>query len=471
MRKQFIKYWTKTNCSVQLIAALIIGAMSCALRADVSFQKDVTPIFTASCVACHSPEKKKGGLDLTNFKGFAAGGKEGLAFVAGQPVKSKIIEMISGDKPEMPEKGDKLTAAQIEIITKWIKEGAKDDSPVTVLTPVGEGEPGPKPLEKPPVYSALPVITALAYSADGSVLAVSGFHEVLLHSPDGSGLVSRLVGGAPRIESLTFSNDSGKYLIVSGGAPALSGNIQVWDVAARKLIKNYKIGKDTLFGVSISPDNEKIAFGCSDKTARIITLKTGGEILKLDQHSDWCLGTLFTVDGKRILSGSRDQAMKLSDVALGQLVDDINNPLEPVLCMSRHPRQDIVAYGGGLGSARIYKISDNQGRTSERRDTNLIRQSERQPGPVYSIAYSPDGGRVAVGSIGEVRIYSAKDGARLAVLSGHEGAIFAVAFSADGKQVSTGGYDGMVRIFDAGKGTLIKAFAPVPLEKTQQAAR
>jgi WD40 repeat protein len=75
-----------------------------------------------------------------------------------------------------------------------------------------------------------------------------------------------------------------------------------------------------------------------------------------------------------------------------------------------------------------------------------------------------------LGSIGEARIY-AEDGKKLATLSGHEGAIFAVAFSPDGKQVCTGGFDGMVRIFDAEKGTLIKAFAPVQLETAQQASR
>src|SRR2546421_7191528 len=41
--------------------------------------------------------------------------------------------------------------------------------------------------------------------------------------------------------------------------------------------------------------------------------------------------------------------------------------------------------------------------------------------------------------------------------------------SPDGKQVCTGGFDGMVRLFDAEKGTLIKAFAPVQVETSQQA--
>jgi len=138
--------------------------------------------------------------------------------------------------------------------------------------------------------------------------------------------------------------------------------------------------------------------------------------------------------------------------------------------MARHPKEDKVLYGGAMGKARIYKISDNQGRTAGRNDTNKIREFEQQPGPVHSVAWSPDGKRVCLGSIKEARVYG-EDGKKIAMLSGHEGAVFAVAFSPDGKQVCTGGFDGMVRIFDAEKGTLIKAFPVVQVEGSLQAAR
>jgi len=445
------------------------AAKSDAAKATISYQKDVMPILTASCIGCHSPEKKKGGLDLNSYSLMAKGGKEGVVFVAGQPEKSKLVTMVSGPEPEMPEKGDKLTTAQVEILKRWVSEGAKDDSPAPVVKEGPAGEPGPIPLSQPPRYASLPVITAIQYQPDGQAIAISGFHEVLLHKPDGSGIIARLVGGSPRIDSLMFSTD-GKMLAVSGGAPALFGNIQVWDVTEKKLVKNYKEARDTVFGVSFSPDAQRIAFGCTDKSARVIQVSNGAEIMRLDQHNDWCLGTCFTLDGKKIVTGSRDQAMKLSDLMLGQFIDDINNPLEPLVCMARHPKEDKVLYGGAMGKARIYKISDNQGRTAARTDNNRLREFEQQPGPVHSVAWAPDGKRVCLGSIKEARVY-ADDGKKIATLSGHEGAIFAVAFSPDGKQVCTGGFDGMVRLFDAEKGTLIKAFAPVQVENGLQAAR
>jgi WD40 repeat protein len=201
---------------------------------------------------------------------------------------------------------------------------------------------------------------------------------------------------------------------------------------------------------------------------RIIAVADGKELLKFDSHSDWVFGTLWTLDGKRLLTGSRDQAMKLIDAANGQFIDDINKLLEPVLCIVRHPKEDVVLYGGELGTTRTYRISDNQGRTAANNDVNLQKQFERLPGPVHSVAYNPDGSLIAVGGAGtEVRLYNSKDAKRLATLKGHEGAIFAVAFHSQTNQIATGGFDGKVRIYETAKGELLREFVPVPLKPVE----
>src|SRR5438445_10902329 len=120
-----------------------------------------------------------------------------------------------------------------------------------------------------------------------------------------------------------------------------------------KETQSFKVANDSLFGASFSPDGERVAFGCADKTVRLIGVSDGKELMRFDNHSDWVLATAFTVDGKRLLSGSRDRAMKLIDVANGQFIDDINKLLESVLCMARHPKDDIVACGVDLGTPLI----------------------------------------------------------------------------------------------------------------------
>jgi len=107
---------------------LIVLAFSATARADdkaVSYEKDVVPIFKASCIKCHKADKKKGKLDMSTYATLMKGGKQGNPVKPGDPAKSILVEMISGKEPEMPEKGDKLTDAQVQVISTWIKQGAK----------------------------------------------------------------------------------------------------------------------------------------------------------------------------------------------------------------------------------------------------------------------------------------------------------------------------------------------------------
>jgi len=430
----------------------------------VSYYKDLVPVLKRSCTGCHHPGKLKGQLDLTTYDAFKKGGKHGTAFKAGDAKGSSIIEQISGEEPAMPEEGDPLTKEEVALFERWIAEGAKDDTPANA---------GSFKLAEPPTYTVAPVVSALAYSPDGKLLAVSGYHEVLLRSADGSNLVGRFVGESPRIESIAFSPD-GKFLAVAGSAPARFGEIQVWDVAATDANgpqKSWKVALDSVYGVSWSPKADRLAVGCADKTVRILNVADGKELLKFDNHSDWVFGTIWTMDGKRLVTGSRDRAMKLIEAASGQFIDDINKLIDPVMCIARHPKEDVVAYGGELGVARTYKISDNQGRTAANNDVNLRKAFDRLPGPVHAVAYNGDGKLLAIGGAGpEVRIHDSAEAKRVATLKGHEGAIFALVFHPSTNLVATGGFDGKVRIYETEKGELKHAFIPVPLKTPEQRA-
>jgi WD40 repeat protein len=430
----------------------------------VSYYQDLVPILKRSCTGCHHPGKLKGQLDLTTYESLKKGGKHGTGFNPGDAKASSIIEQIGGDEPAMPEEGDKLTKAEVALFERWIAQGAKDDTPATANV---------FKLSEPPIYAAPPVLSALAFSPDGKLLAISGYHEVLLRSADGSNLVARLLGESPRIESLAFSPD-GKFLAVAGSAPARFGEVQVWDMSATSATapqKSWKVALDSVYGISWSPKADRLAVGCADKSVRVLDVADGKELLKFDNHSDWVFGTIWTMDGKRLVTGSRDRAMKLIDASNGQFIDDINKLIEPVLCIARHPKEDVVAYGGELGVARTYRISDNQGRTAANNDVNLRKAFERLPGPVHAIAYSADGKLLAVGGAGpEVRIHDSVEGKRVATLKGHEGAIFALAFHPSTNLVATGGFDGKIRIYETAKGELQHAFVPVPLKGPEQRA-
>lgn len=441
----------------------------------VSFAKQIAPIFQARCQGCHQPAKPGGGYVITEFaRLLAAGDSEAPAVTPGDPADSNLLTLITpvDGQAKMPKGEAPLAAAEIELIARWIAEGASNDSPPTA---------GPRvDMAHPPVYQAAPVVTALAFSPDGALLAVSGYHEVLLHKADGTGIEGRLVGLAERIESLAFSPD-GKRLAVSGGSPGRFGEIQVWDVADRKLLLSAPITFDTLYGVSWSPDGQKIAFGCGDNTVRAIDAQSGKQLLYQGSHDDWALGTVFSVDGKHLVSVSRDRSMKLIEVATERFVDNITSITPGALkgglaAVDRHPTKDELLIAGADGAPKLYRMfrpADKQRVIGD--DYNHIRTFEALPGRLYAARFNHDGSRlVAASSLdgqGEARVFNVETGLRIAKFATDRGGLFAAAFNPAGTQVAVAGFDGRVRLIDAESGAMVKEFWSVPLESQPVAAR
>jgi len=385
------------------------------------------------------------------------GGARGKVVVPGQPDHSLVIGYLTGvEKPQMPFGQPPLSAEQIELFRQWIRDGAKDDTPAEAKSNL---EPG-----KPVVYHAAPVITALAYSPDNSLLAVSGYREILLHRADGSGLVARLPGISDKITSLAFSPD-GSVLAAVGGTPATFGEVELWNVAQRKLQRSIKLTSDTLFGVSFSPDGSKLAFGGTDNAIHVIEVTTGKELLDVKQHDGWVFGTVFSQNGSQIVSVSRDGAAKLTNVAGGVFIENINQLKGELVTIAREPKQDVVLVGGEEGVPRLFLM--HRPRALIIGDTStLIREYEKQDGALVSVAFSPDAEWIAVGgSTDVVQVYKTESGERVASFKGHQGGIYTLAFAPDKQHLAASGFDGVVRIYDVRAGQLAKAFVPVPLEK------
>jgi WD40 repeat protein/mono/diheme cytochrome c family protein len=478
---------------ILLLSSLLLGA-ALALAdepklakpgdAQVSYFRQVRPILQRHCQGCHQPAKRLGKLDLTTYATFKQGGDNGDCFVPGKPDESVLFDFITGSPPKMPKNGlgIPLSNEQVELIRRWVAEGARDDTPAQAGGAISPSAP--------PVYQRPPVISALAFSPDGQTLAVSGYHEILLHKPDGSGLICRLVGVSPRIESLAFSPD-GNLLGAACGSPGLFGEIQLWDMAKARLKHSVTVSNDTLYGLAFSPDGQKVAFGAADNAARVLNVADGKIALRIDHHQDWVLGAAFAFTAKaatenrqqaqgarenvalkmqegilHLITIGRDRALKLTEADTGSFVDDINKLLDGLRCLALHPKGEWIACGGDDGVPRLYQIFRTKPRVMMDDDLNLVRAFERQPGPISVMSFSPDGALLAIGSVagGEVHLYETESTKRIATLAGHEGGIFALAWLPDGKTLATGGHDGQVRLFALPDGKLVKSFVPVPLK-------
>lgn len=433
---------------------------------EVSYARDVLPILREHCHGCHQPAISKGEFEMTRFEGLLKGGEsEDAAVVPGKPDESSLLSMITPEdgEAEMPKEKSPLAKTQIDLIRRWIAEGAKNDAPASV-GPVVDAE-------HPPVYELPPVITSLEYSPDGKLLAVSGYHEVLLHKADGSGIEARLIGLSERIESARFSPD-GKQLATTGGQPGRLGEVQIWDVAKRELTHSIPVTYDTVYGGSWSGDGKLIGFGCADNTFRAVEAATGKQVLFSGAHTDWVLDTVFSVKSTHLISVGRDRSMKLTEVKTQRFIDNITSITPGALkgglvAVDRHPTKDELLCAGADGEPKLYKML----RTKARKigdDFNLIRKYPKLAGRVFAVRFSRDGNQIVAGSShngkGDVQVFNANDAKLIAKMESPGGGVYAVAFSPDGKTVAAGGFDGYVRLYEAASGKLIKKFMPVPIK-------
>jgi WD40 repeat protein len=376
--------------------------------APVSFHRDVLPIFRTNCLGCHQGAKNLGEYVMTQFDKMLAGGESGeKAIVPGNPDASHLIAQITpvDGHAEMPDEPAKpLAASEIELIRRWIAEGANDDSPAQRFL---------FDASHPPVYQNPPAITSIDVSPDGTLIAAAGYHEVFLIDAKSNQTLHRLIGASPRINSVRFSPDSSR-LAVAGGTPVIAGEIQVWNVKSAELELSKSVTYDTLSGVRWSPDGKQISFGGGDNSVRAIDSTTGEQVLFQGAHEDWVLDTVYTVDGKHLVSVARDMTCKLTEVATERFIDNITSITPGALSgglnsIERHPRRDELFLGGADGVAKVYRVF----RQTERRigdDANLVRQMPAMAGRIFSVAISPDGSRLAAAATldgqSEIRVWN-----------------------------------------------------------------
>ncbi|MDA1232354.1 MAG: hypothetical protein O2856_16395, partial [Planctomycetota bacterium] len=304
----------------------------------------------------------------------------------------------------------------------------------------------------------------------GKLLAVSGYHEVLIHTLDESVPPKRLVGRSQRVESLAFSPD-GTILAVAGGTPALFGELKLWNVAEGKLMHSTTLALDTLFGVSFNVDGTLVAFGAADNRVRVVKVETAEVTMRMDAHSDWVQGTTFSLKDDHVISVSRDMSMKLAILSSGQFVDNITSITPGALKgglvdVIRHPTREEVFAVGSDGEPRLYKIFREKARQIGD-DFNLIRAYSKLPGRLCDLDLTPSGNKFVVGAStavsGAARIYMTEDPAKFVDIPDVTSPVFAVSFRPDELQVAVSGFDGMIKLCNAESGVVEKTFSAAPL--------
>ena len=129
--------WKPHRRALAAIALAAMVAWPLQAKEPVSFEREIAPLLEQRCVRCHGSEQQKGSLSLATRAAAMQGGESGAVLVAGKPEESLLLEMVGGSSPAMPKQGRALTNSEIDLLRRWIAEGANwpDDRALAARAP------------------------------------------------------------------------------------------------------------------------------------------------------------------------------------------------------------------------------------------------------------------------------------------------------------------------------------------------
>ena len=249
-----------------------------------------------------------------------------------------------------------------------------------------------------------------------------------------AGATARLGKGA--ISGIAYSPD--------GTRLAVSGTMGFWlyDTAAFQEVPLLDRHIGWTSNPAFSPDGKVLAC-LTEQEVRLWNPVTGEYLRALAVPAESLVHRLwFSSDGNTLVGASYgNNTISFWDAATGKSLRTLTLEAK---------QSSIVAFspeGGMFASGRERKIHLADAVTG-----NHLRILKAPKAEVGCIGFSRDGGTLASGRWGEIDLWHTATGKRLLTLTGHHRAISGVAFSPDGKTLASGGIDNTVRLWDTGSG-------------------
>lgn len=445
-------------CSVASVVAAADGQ-------PISFRNDVATILLENCVACHGPKKAEGGYRVDTFDELLKPGDTGAMPVVLDPaVSSELLRRItSKDKSErMPADADPLMQPQVDIVKRWIVEGAKFDGDRGGSVPLNLVIP-PKTYADPPATYPLPVPSlAMVFSPDGSQLLVGGYHEITIWNTADGTLSRRIKNMGQRVHAIVTLADQ-KTIAVGCGEPGRNGEVRLVDIESGQIKAVVGRATDVVFDVAvrpvvasadpakpIPPVSNEIAIASADGIIRIVNTDTMVETKTIANHADWVTAVAWSDDGSRLASASRDKSAKVFDATSGEL---------------------IVSYLGHAAAVRgVAFLPDGKQLFSTGTDQKMHRWEVDGAKKVAEIPFGGEAYKIVKGSTfvlvpsadNQLRSINTSDNKLAYAMAGYQDWVLSAAYHAGTNRVAGGAMNGEIRLWNATDGALIRNWIAKP---------
>ena len=286
------------------------------------------------------------------------------------------------------------------------------------------------------------VVDSVAFSPDGLTLASNSVDGAQVWDVDTGRHITTLAGSPNFVTSIAYSPDGTRLATGSANARNAEHTIKLWDVETGQNLTTLQGHTDLVTTVAYSRDGTLLASGSKDKTVKLWAVSTGENIVTLQGHEKLVFSIAFSPDGTKLASGSEDTSIRLWEIPTGRtiyILGGVNSPQVQVEVLpALRPGEDI-----------------NELQTDDAVDT----EPEIIRGLVLSVAFSPDGTKLASASWDGVRLWDAGAGQYLTTLASEpESSSFSVAFSPDGTKLACGSWEDRVELWDVSTQKHIASF-------------
>jgi WD40 repeat protein len=288
--------------------------------------------------------------------------------------------------------------------------------------------------------------------------------------------LANLRGHTGVVRSVALCADA--HLVASGGEDA---TVRLWSLNSTGAQRDDRLGKQhvgtrpplaelrghtgVVRSVALSGDGRRVVSGSDDNTVRVWDSSTGRAVSTFHGHTGVVWSVALSADGHLVASSGEDGTVRLWDTASGHALATLRDHTDGIRSVALSSDGHLLASGGGDGILQVWDAISRQ----------LVTTLQAHAGAVGGLALSADGHLLASGGDdGKVRLWSLARvyGSRgstfgtqatgiwrpLATLQGHASAVLGLALSADGHLVASGSLDGTVKLWESSGGACLRTF-------------
>jgi WD40 repeat protein len=302
-------------------------------------------------------------------------------------------------------------------------------------------------------------VTALAFSPDGSLAAVG--------LKDGSIQLRPVMDGKQRNNFIAYHNDEIATLVFSHNGQMLASTgednaIRLWQVRDGSLLQEWTNGRFAVQAIAFDPQDRVLASNGANGTVQIWDISDGnivttlpGSVRSSGSYMAFVMCLQFNRTGQVLMAGTDDYTIQQWQLPGGKMVHSQQSSVRQfnsggVSNAAFSPDDHVVAMTSGC-NPDIYLWQAEDGK--------LLHTLQGHRTDIWSLAFSPDGQRLASGS-GQhcqfddgglldtsIRVWSVSGGRQETELRGHTDSVASLAWSSEGNLLASGSYDGTVRLW------------------------